>query len=52
MAGDEAPFGAPWTDTVVMEYLEHLEKQKTESTSCGQSDGVQQLEEAVLNVEV
>eukprot|EP00268_Persea_americana_P027787 TRINITY_DN2705_c0_g1_i6.p1 TRINITY_DN2705_c0_g1~~TRINITY_DN2705_c0_g1_i6.p1 ORF type:complete len:420 (-),score=62.30 TRINITY_DN2705_c0_g1_i6:555-1793(-) len=51
VAGDEAPFGAPWTDTVVMEYLEHLEKQKPESTSCGQSDGVQQLEEALFNVE-
>lgn len=52
VAGDEAPLGAPWTDTVVMEYLEHLEKQKTESTSCIQPDGVQQLEEAILNVEV
>ncbi|KAE8679136.1 Embryoproteinsis-associated protein EMB8 [Hibiscus syriacus] len=24
VAGDEAPFGAPWTDNVVMDFLEHL----------------------------
>ncbi|GJU25204.1 embryogenesis-associated protein EMB8-like protein [Tanacetum coccineum] len=26
VGGDEAPFGAPWTDPVVMDFLEHLEK--------------------------
>ncbi|KAG9452599.1 hypothetical protein H6P81_005503 [Aristolochia fimbriata] len=26
IAGDEAPFGAPWTDPVVMEFLEHIQK--------------------------
>lgn len=26
VAGDEAPFGAPWTDNVVMDFLEHLQK--------------------------
>ncbi|KAL3834899.1 hypothetical protein ACJIZ3_009635 [Penstemon smallii] len=26
VAGGEAPFGAPWTDSVVMEFLEHLEQ--------------------------
>ncbi|KAI3983326.1 hypothetical protein MKX01_013393 [Papaver californicum] len=25
VAGDEAPFGAPWTDPIVMEFLQHLE---------------------------
>ena len=33
VAGDEAPFGAPWTDHVVMEFLEHLEKTKSISVS-------------------
>ncbi|KAK4489235.1 hypothetical protein RD792_005031 [Penstemon davidsonii] len=28
VAGSEAPFGAPWTDSVVMEFLEHLEQVK------------------------
>ncbi|GKF58268.1 hypothetical protein Tco_0171805, partial [Tanacetum coccineum] len=27
IVGDEAPFGAPWTDPVIMDFLEHLEKQ-------------------------
>ncbi|GJU25202.1 embryogenesis-associated protein EMB8-like protein [Tanacetum coccineum] len=26
VAGTESPFGTPWTDPVVMEFLEHLEK--------------------------
>ncbi|XVE50633.1 hypothetical protein DITRI_Ditri01bG0179200 [Diplodiscus trichospermus] len=26
VAGDEAPFGAPWTDNAVMDFLEHLQK--------------------------
>ncbi|GKC71625.1 embryogenesis-associated protein EMB8-like protein [Tanacetum coccineum] len=26
VAGTEAPFGTPWTDPVVMDFLEHLEK--------------------------
>ncbi|GJU25205.1 embryogenesis-associated protein EMB8-like protein [Tanacetum coccineum] len=29
VAGDEAPFGASWTDPVVMDFLEHLEKTKS-----------------------
>lgn len=37
IAGDEAPFGAPWTDPVVMDFLEHLEK--TKSTSVSKSEG-------------
>ncbi|KAF5207062.1 Embryogenesis-associated protein emb8 [Thalictrum thalictroides] len=31
VAGDEAPLGAPWTDTLVMEFLEHLERGRTET---------------------
>ncbi|KAL6911711.1 hypothetical protein ACP4OV_000516 [Aristida adscensionis] len=29
VAGDEAPFGCPWTDPVVMEYLEYLQNEKS-----------------------
>ncbi|KAM0059932.1 putative alcohol O-acetyltransferase [Helianthus debilis subsp. tardiflorus] len=31
IAGDEAPFGCPWTDPVVMDFLEYLEKTKSHS---------------------
>ncbi|PIA34856.1 hypothetical protein AQUCO_03700257v1 [Aquilegia coerulea] len=31
VAGDEAPLGAPWTDTLIMEFLEHLERGRTET---------------------
>ncbi|KAK1438561.1 hypothetical protein QVD17_04370 [Tagetes erecta] len=33
VAGDEAPFGSPWTDPVVMDFLEYLEKTKSISVS-------------------
>ncbi|KAI3713472.1 hypothetical protein L1987_72050 [Smallanthus sonchifolius] len=33
IAGDEAPFGCPWTDPVVMDFLEYLEKTKSNSVS-------------------
>ncbi|PKU68209.1 embryogenesis-associated protein EMB8 [Dendrobium catenatum] len=44
VAGEEAPFGAPWTDSVVMEFLEHLhhERPATSSNSSSEIDGVQQ----------
>ncbi|KAM0059934.1 putative alcohol O-acetyltransferase [Helianthus debilis subsp. tardiflorus] len=29
VAGDDAPFGCPWTDPVVMDFLEYLEKTKS-----------------------
>ncbi|OEL33222.1 Embryogenesis-associated protein EMB8 [Dichanthelium oligosanthes] len=32
VAGDEAPFGCPWTDPVVMEYLEYLQNENSPST--------------------
>ncbi|MFS8029737.1 putative alcohol O-acetyltransferase [Helianthus anomalus] len=31
VAGDDAPFGCPWTDPVVMDFLEYLEKTKSNS---------------------
>ncbi|KAL5719012.1 hypothetical protein ACHQM5_011850 [Ranunculus cassubicifolius] len=29
VAGDDAPIGAPWTDTLVMDFLNHLERGRT-----------------------
>jgi len=29
VAGEEAPNGAPWTDQVVMEFLQHVENRET-----------------------
>ncbi|KAL4570596.1 hypothetical protein LXL04_026254 [Taraxacum kok-saghyz] len=39
IGGDEAPFGAPWTDHVVMEFLEFLEKTKLTSAPNSKSEG-------------
>ncbi|MBA0668361.1 hypothetical protein Goklo_001282 [Gossypium klotzschianum] len=33
VAGDDAPFGAPWTDNVVIEFLEHLQKNASKPES-------------------
>lgn len=32
VAGDEAPFGCPWTDPVVMEFLEYVQNETSSST--------------------
>lgn len=32
VAGDEAPFGCPWTDPIIMEFLEHVRNEKSSST--------------------
>ncbi|KAL9246621.1 hypothetical protein vseg_020135 [Gypsophila vaccaria] len=33
VAGNEAPFGAPWTDPFVMDFLEYLEKRSSQVSS-------------------
>ncbi|KAF4351111.1 hypothetical protein F8388_013216 [Cannabis sativa] len=38
VAGDEAPIGAPWTDTVVIDFLEHLEREASSSSSSSSSN--------------
>ncbi|XP_073155339.1 embryogenesis-associated protein EMB8 isoform X2 [Henckelia pumila] len=40
VAGGEAPFGAPWTDPVVMDFLEYLEQSRS-STSAAPSTQLQ-----------
>lgn len=47
VAGDQAPNGAPWTDPVVMDFLEHLER--GESKPVSSSSNIQGSE---LNAEV
>ncbi|KAL3645512.1 hypothetical protein CASFOL_010692 [Castilleja foliolosa] len=41
VAGGEAPFGAPWSDPIVMDFLEHLESPRFVS---GSTHGLHQLE--------
>ncbi|XP_010919344.2 embryogenesis-associated protein EMB8 [Elaeis guineensis] len=45
VAGEEAPFGAPWTDPVVMEFLEHLDNENSDGSKSSKNillDGVPQ----------
>lgn len=48
VAGAEAPIGAPWTDPVVMEFLEHLES----SYSFNNSVDAQQFTAGLHSLEV
>lgn len=34
VAGAEAPFGCPWTDPTVMDFLDHLERGKSNGLPC------------------
>ncbi|GMY30634.1 embryogenesis-associated protein EMB8-like [Fagus crenata] len=53
VAGVEAPRGAPWTDPVVMDYLEHLERGALKGlTSCSNSVDVQQCTEDLHSLNV
>ncbi|KAM7494398.1 hypothetical protein LguiB_029007 [Lonicera macranthoides] len=56
VAGHEAPVGAPWTDPVVMDFLQHLDNKTAGSQSCTQTsacvnnqstDGLHHLETGV-----
>ncbi|KAI3501506.1 hypothetical protein L1887_29377 [Cichorium endivia] len=38
IGGDEAPFGAPWTDPIVMDFLEYLERTKSISVPNAKSE--------------
>ncbi|KAK8964188.1 Embryogenesis-associated protein EMB8 [Platanthera guangdongensis] len=41
IAGKGAPFGAAWTDSVVMEFLDHLHSDKHGMNSCHHTDDIQ-----------
>ncbi|XP_017973797.1 PREDICTED: embryogenesis-associated protein EMB8 isoform X1 [Theobroma cacao] len=53
VAGAEAPLGAPWTDSVVMDFLEHLERgaSKTTGFSCD-LEAVRHSSEGLHHMEV
>nr|CAB3447388.1 unnamed protein product [Digitaria exilis] len=46
VAGDEAPFGCPWTDPIVMEYLEYLQNEKSSTAKNNISNEHQGVSEA------
>ncbi|GAB4858099.1 Embryoproteinsis-associated protein emb8, variant 3 [Ancistrocladus abbreviatus] len=51
VAGDEAPFGAPWTDPFVIDFLEHQEKSSRENrSSCFQPNMEPQYTDVVWPV--
>lgn len=53
VAGAEAPLGAPWTDPVVMDFLEHLERGSSEpSAACSNPKDLQQSSEGLHHLEV
>ncbi|XP_057518276.1 embryogenesis-associated protein EMB8 isoform X2 [Amaranthus tricolor] len=53
VAGKEAPFGAPWTDPCVMDFLQHLEKRSSgASLSSSQLNGAPTYNEEMLAAEV
>lgn len=43
IAGDEAPFGCPWTDPIVMEFLEHVQNETSSVTKNSTSDEQQSV---------
>ncbi|XP_010100196.2 embryogenesis-associated protein EMB8 [Morus notabilis] len=48
VAGDQAPIGAPWTDPVVIDFLEHLERGESKAVSSSSNiQGSEQCAEAV-----
>ncbi|GAY64784.1 hypothetical protein CUMW_236150 [Citrus unshiu] len=53
VAGPEAPFGSPWTDPVVMDFLEHLERASSSAFPCfSDLKDVQQISEGLNSLEV
>ncbi|KAI5329305.1 PREDICTED: embryogenesis-associated [Prunus dulcis] len=52
VAGPEAPFGAPWTDPVVMDFLQHLERGKSGALSSINSESEQRRSEGLHQLEV
>ncbi|EEF43442.1 alpha/beta hydrolase domain containing protein 1,3, putative [Ricinus communis] len=53
VAGAETPLGAPWTDPIVMDFLEHLERGASKTAAFGSdAEGVQQSVDGVHQIEV
>ncbi|KAL6986487.1 embryogenesis-associated protein emb8 [Sarracenia purpurea var. burkii] len=53
VAGVEAPRGAPWTDPVVMDFLDHLERVRSQTIeSCCKTDSPKQKQEGLHRIGV
>lgn len=39
VAGDEAPLGAPWTDPLVIDFLQYLETEAAKTAQTGSNPG-------------
>lgn len=52
VAGPEAPFGAPWTDPLVMDYLEHLERGACKAIASSNLEGTQKCAGTLHHLEV
>lgn len=53
VAGGDAPHGAPWTDPIVMDFLENLERGRSEILPSSSSvNSVKQCEEDLHRLEV
>jgi hypothetical protein len=53
IAGSEAPLGAPWTDTIVMDFLEYLQSGACEApASHSGTEGVQHSTEAMHHLKL
>ncbi|CAL5407076.1 unnamed protein product [Camellia sinensis] len=52
VAGAESPRGAPWTDPVVMDFLEHLERGRERGRSIAKSGSAKVNKEGLHHIEV
>ncbi|GMP68425.1 hypothetical protein CsSME_00028052 [Camellia sinensis var. sinensis] len=52
VAGAESPRGAPWTDPVVMDFLEHLERGRERERSIAKSGSAKVNKEGLHHIEV
>ena len=52
VAGAESPRGAPWTDPVVMDFLEHLERGRERERSIAKSGSAKQNKVGLHHIEV
>lgn len=52
VAGDEIPFGAPWTDHVVMEFLEYVNEENVQKAEAGQFDELDASQQSPSSVSI
>ncbi|CAL9077567.1 unnamed protein product [Musa acuminata var. zebrina] len=52
VAGDETPFEAPWTDHVVMEFLEYVNEENVQKAEAGQFDELDASQQSPSSVSI